>query len=90
MAENDPDKGPSTTEPKTSVRPEPVEGHKQASAAPPELRTGPGGLTLRQIHEQVQKSVARDREAQKMKNPLAQKPSRWQRFARYVWDRKRG
>ncbi len=51
---------------------------------------GPGGLTLRQIHEQVQKSVTRDREAQKMKNQLAQKPSRWQRFVRYVWDKKRG
>ena len=30
------------------------------------------------------------REAQKMKNRLAQKPSRWQRFVRYVWDKKRG
>jgi hypothetical protein len=47
-------------------------------------------LTLRQVHEQVQKSVARDREAQKMRNALAQKPSRWQRFVRYVWDKKRG
>jgi hypothetical protein len=51
---------------------------------------GPGGLTLRQVHEQVQKSVARDREAQKMKNQLAQKSGRWQRFVRYVWDKKRG
>ncbi|HEY6722313.1 MAG TPA: hypothetical protein VI363_11825 [Burkholderiales bacterium] len=78
MAENDPDKlkGPST------VRSEPVEDRT--------LRTGPGGLTLRQIHEQVRNSVARDREAQKMKNQLAQKPSRWQRFVRYVWDKKRG
>jgi hypothetical protein len=25
-----------------------------------------------------------------MKNPLALKASRWQRFVRYVWDRKRG
>jgi hypothetical protein len=38
----------------------------------------------------VRKSVVRDREAQKMKNQLAQKPSRWQRFVRYVWDKKRG
>ena len=51
---------------------------------------GPGGLTLRQIHEQVRKSVSRDRDAQKMKNALAQKSSRWQRFVRYVWDKKRG
>ena len=60
----------------------------------PDKLKGPGGLTLRQIHEQVRKSVARDREAQKMKNPLAQKPSRWRRafwsMFRYVWDRKRG
>src|SRR5438093_13263017 len=31
----------------------------------PDKLKGPGGLTLRQIHEQVRKSVARDREAQK-------------------------
>ena len=56
----------------------------------PDKLKGPGGLTLRQVHEQVRKSVERDREAQKMKNQLAQKASRWQRFVRYVWDRKRG
>jgi hypothetical protein len=32
----------------------------------PDKLKGPGGLTLRQIHEQVRTSVARDREAQKM------------------------
>jgi hypothetical protein len=46
-------------------------------------------LTLRQIHEQVRRSVARDREAQKMKNQLVQKPNRWQRSVRYVWDKRR-
>jgi len=56
----------------------------------PDKLKGPGGLTLRQIHEQVHKSVQRDREAQRMRNPLAQKQNRWQRFVRYVWDRKRG
>jgi hypothetical protein len=56
----------------------------------PDKLKGPGGLTLRQVHEQVRKSVERDREAQKMKNPLALRASRWQRFVRYVWDRKRG
>ena len=56
----------------------------------PDQLKGPGGLTLRQVHEQVRKSVERDREAEKMKNTLAQKGSRWQRFVRYVWDRKRG
>ena len=55
---------------------------------PDELK-GPGGLTLRQVHEQVQKSVVRDREAQKMKNQFARKPTRWQRFVRYVWIKKR-
>ncbi|HKW36808.1 MAG TPA: hypothetical protein VJO54_03280 [Burkholderiales bacterium] len=56
----------------------------------PDKLKGPGGLTLRQVHEQVRESVERDREAQKMRNALAQKPNRWQRFVRYVWDRKRG
>ncbi|MBI3373026.1 MAG: hypothetical protein HY017_14970 [Betaproteobacteria bacterium] len=57
----------------------------------PDKLTGPGGLTLRQIHEQVQKSVARDREAQnaKIENPPAQRQSRWQRFLSFVRDRKR-
>jgi hypothetical protein len=53
----------------------------------PDKLKGPGGLSLRQIHEQVRKSVERDREAQKMKNELAQKASRWRRFAHYVWGR---
>ena len=57
----------------------------------PDKLKGPGGLTLRQIHEQTQKSVARDREAAlKTRNALLQQNSRWQRFVRYVWDRKRG
>ena len=56
----------------------------------PDNLKGPGGLTLRQVHDQVRKSVERDREEQKMRNTLAQKPNRWQRFVRYVWDRKRG
>lgn len=54
----------------------------------PEQLKGPGGLTLRQIHEQVQKSLERDRAEQlKTRNALAQKSSRWQRFVRYVWGR---
>jgi hypothetical protein len=56
----------------------------------PDKLKGPGGLTLRQVHEQVRESVERDHEAHKMKNQLAQRPNRWQRFVRYVWDRKRG
>ena len=55
----------------------------------PDRLKGPGGLTLREIHEQVRKSVERDREALKMKNELAQKPNRWRRFVHYVWGRSR-
>jgi hypothetical protein len=47
---------------------------------------GPGGMTLRQIHEQVRKSVQRDREAQAAHNSPAPK-TRWQRWVRYVWGR---
>jgi hypothetical protein len=54
----------------------------------PDKLKGPGGLTLRQIHEQVRKSVERDGAAAKTRNALAQKHNRWQRFVRYVWDKK--
>jgi hypothetical protein len=47
----------------------------------------PGGLSLQQIYEQVQKSVARDREAQAARKEPAQPQSRWQRVVRYVWGR---
>jgi hypothetical protein len=53
----------------------------------PDRLKGPGGLTIRQIHEQVKKSVARNRAARKPGNPLAQQQSRWQRFIRYAWGR---
>ena len=46
-------------------------------------------MTLRQIHEQVKRSAERDRHTQVTRNALAQPQSRWQRFVRYVWDRKR-
>ncbi|SAK92150.1 hypothetical protein AWB81_04989 [Caballeronia arationis] len=52
----------------------------------PDKLKGPGGMTLRQIHEQVQKSVQRDCEAQAVHNSPTQK-SRWQRWVRYVWGR---
>jgi len=55
----------------------------------PDKLKGPGGMTLRQIHEQVKQSVERDRQAQLTQNNPAQPQSRWQRFVRYVWDRKR-
>jgi hypothetical protein len=54
----------------------------------PDKLKGPGGMTLRQIHEQVQKAVQRDCEAQSAHNSPAPK-SRWQRWVRYVWGRNR-
>ncbi|OAJ52122.1 hypothetical protein A6V36_18565 [Paraburkholderia ginsengiterrae] len=53
----------------------------------PDKLTGPGGMTLRQIHDQVQKSVERDREAQARHHATAPQQSRWQRWVRYVWGR---
>jgi hypothetical protein len=64
--------------------------HYDMAENDPDRLKGPGGLTMRQVHAQVRKSVERDHDAQKMRNALAQKPNRWQRFVRYVWDRKRG
>ncbi|MGH8672074.1 MAG: hypothetical protein ACREUA_08590 [Burkholderiales bacterium] len=52
--------------------------------------TGPGGLTLRQIHEMTKQSYKRDLQQRgKVLNKLAGKQSRWQRFVAYVWDKKR-
>lgn len=56
----------------------------------PDKLKGPGGMTLRQLHELVKQSAARDLAAGKAHNKLVQKPNRWQRFVRYVWDKKRG
>jgi len=53
----------------------------------PDKLKGPGGLTLRQIHEQVQKSVERDRKEQATRNAVAPPRGRWQRWVRYVWGR---
>ena len=53
----------------------------------PDKLKGPGGLTLRQIHEQVQKSVERDRQEQASRNTIATQRTRWQRWVRYVWGR---
>jgi hypothetical protein len=61
--------------------------HYDMAENDPDSLKGPGGLTLRQIHDQVRKSAERDRQAQKMRNELAQKPSRWRRFVHYVWRR---
>ena len=50
----------------------------------PDKLKGPGGMTLRQIHEQVQKSVQRDRVAQAEHNSQAPK-GRWQRWVRLLF-----
>ena len=51
---------------------------------------GPGGLTMRQLHDLVKKSHLRDQAAGRAQNKLGQPHNRWQRFVRYVWDKKRG
>jgi len=54
----------------------------------PDKLKGPGGLTMRQLHEQVKKSAMRDRlDVAKKGGSHARKDSRWQRFMRYVWGR---
>lgn len=53
----------------------------------PDKLKGPGGMSLRQIHAQVQKSVERDREARASHDAQTLPRSRWQRWVRYVWGR---
>ncbi|WP_082204647.1 MULTISPECIES: hypothetical protein [Nitrosospira] len=55
----------------------------------PDKITGPGGLTLRQIHTQVKLSTTRD-QREIAQDKSAQSLTRWQRFIRYAWTRKRG
>ena len=56
----------------------------------PDKLTGPGGMTMRELHEQVKRSAERDQRAGKTLNPLKHPQNRWQRFVRYVWDKNRG
>lgn len=56
----------------------------------PDKLKGPGGLSMRELHELVKKSHQRDQAAAKPQNKLKQPQNRWQRFVRYVWDRKKG
>jgi hypothetical protein len=56
----------------------------------PDKIKAPGGMSMRELHELVKRSAARDRASSKVSNKLKQKPDRWQRFVRYVWDKKRG
>jgi hypothetical protein len=53
----------------------------------PDKLTGPGGMTLRQIHQQVQKSVERDREEQAAHKSSAPPQSLWQRWVRCLRGR---
>jgi hypothetical protein len=55
-----------------------------------EKAKGPGGMTMRELHELVKKSHARDQLRGKPHNKLAQPQNRWQRLVRYVWDKNRG
>lgn len=64
-------------------------GMAMAHRPDPDLLKGPGGMTMRELHELVKKGHARD-QAAKPHNKLAQPQNRWQRIARYVWDKKRG
>ena len=56
----------------------------------PDKLKGPAGISMRELHELVKKSHARDHATDKQHNKLAQPQNRWQRFVRYVWDKKRG
>lgn len=55
----------------------------------PDKIKGPGGLNMRELHELVKQSHARDR-ANRAPNALKQPQNCWQRLVRYVWDKKRG
>lgn len=55
----------------------------------PDKIKGPGGLNMRELHELVKQSHARD-QARHAPNALKQPQNRWQRLVRYVWDKKRG
>ena len=61
-----------------------------AAKPDPDKLKGPGGLSLRELHELVKTSAARDLQSAKAANKLAQRANRWQRFVRYVWDKNRG
>jgi len=63
---------------------------KQRVSDDPDKMKGPGGLTMREVFEQVQRARARDRAAEKNRNALLQKQNRWQRFVRFVWDKRKG
>ncbi len=48
------------------------------------------GRAAREAHDRAKKSRLRPQTAGKAHNKLAQRQNRWQRFVRYVWDKKKG
>jgi hypothetical protein len=46
----------------------------------PDKLKGPGGMSMRELHELVKQSAARDRAAGKAANKLAQQSNRWAAF----------
>jgi hypothetical protein len=54
----------------------------------PDKLKGPGGLTLRQIHEQVKLSTARDQHDDTL-NKSSQQVDPWQRLVRYFRNKGR-
>ena len=61
-----------------------------ADKTDPNKIKGPGGLNMRELHELVKKSHARDQASGRQHNKLSQPQNRWQRLVRYVWDKKKG
>ena len=61
-----------------------------ADKSDPDKLKGSGGMTMRELHEKVKQSHSRDQANNKARNALAQPKNRWQRFVRYVWDKKKG
>jgi hypothetical protein len=54
----------------------------------PDKLKGPGGLTMRQIHEQVKLSTVRD-QLDRASNKSTQSVGGWQRLVRYLRDKRR-
>ncbi len=66
-----------------------IDAQAMSKKPDPDKIKGPGGLNMRELHELVKKSHTLD-QAGRMPNALKQPQNRWQRLARYVWDRKKG
>jgi hypothetical protein len=55
-----------------------------ADESDPDKLMGPGGISMRELHELVKQSATRDRAAAVQAGKPAQKLNRWQRFVHYV------